>query len=355
MVEPLFLTPNLFTDLKRTPWAGERIPRVYKDEVCPEYQRSKIGEAWEFSCDPDYLSCDLKSGRTLAELIRSDPEHYLSPKQVQEKGKDPQVLVKLIHADHPLSLQVHPEDHDQNLKAHECGKPESWLVLDHKKGAGIYLGFKESYSKSFLRDALSSGDDCSSLLQFVPVAPMDYFEIFPGIPHAIGPGVTLLEPQRILAGRSGKTYRMWDWGRCYDHDGQLDRKGKPRELHLDQALQIVDPAEQWGEKLLALVRKKPRTISLRGVKVHIYPENAYYQVISIQIDSAQAIEATLNDGYALVSTVLGRYQLNGQAVLKGQPLFIPAALQHWQLQALERSHLMVIIPSGGEFQISGLT
>ena len=47
------------------------------------------------------------------------------------------------------------------------------------------------------------------------VKPGDYFEIEPGVTHAIGPGVTLLEPQRIIKGQSGKTYRLWDWGRKY--------------------------------------------------------------------------------------------------------------------------------------------
>src|SRR5207302_10841533 len=47
--------------------------------------------------------------------------------------------------------------------------------------------------------------------------------------HAIGAGNFLVEVQQ----NSDTTYRVFDWNR-------VDEQGKPRELHLDQALQCID-------------------------------------------------------------------------------------------------------------------
>ena len=75
-----------------------------------------------------------------------------------------------------------------------------------------------------MAESTSSGD-ASALLRFVPVAPGDFFTIGPGTPHAIGPGLTLVEPQQVLPGRRGLTYRYWDWNRRYDAEGRPDPQG----------------------------------------------------------------------------------------------------------------------------------
>ena len=51
---------------------------------------------------------------------------------------------------------------------------------------------------------LEKDEDLRPVLQFVAVKPGDYFEIEPGVPHAIGPGLVLLEPQRILSVKAEK-------------------------------------------------------------------------------------------------------------------------------------------------------
>ena len=67
------------------------------------------------------------------------------------------------------------------------------------------MGFNQKVNSKDLESTLNDGDRAKELLNFVEVKENDYFEIAPGVVHAIGPGVTLLEPQRILKGKSGKT------------------------------------------------------------------------------------------------------------------------------------------------------
>ena len=145
---------------------------------------SRIGEAWEFSCDPDFPSTLPGHNISLPELVQAMPEAVLSPGQAHTGVE---ILVKLLNAGDELSLQVHPADDDPNLSDVECGKPESWYILHAEEKAGIYLGFSKPVARDELRAMLLAGDDSArSVLQFVEVEPGDYFEIEPGVPHAIG-------------------------------------------------------------------------------------------------------------------------------------------------------------------------
>ena len=57
------------------------------------------------------------------------------------------ILVKLIDAKEPLSIQVHPDDEYALEKENEYGKNEMWYVLDAEPGAYIYCGFGKSVSR----------------------------------------------------------------------------------------------------------------------------------------------------------------------------------------------------------------
>ena len=50
----------------------------------------------------------------------------------------------------------------------------------------------------------------------------------------------LVEPQRVLPGWTGVTYRYWDWNRRYDATGTPTPDGTPRDLHVEHALAVTD-------------------------------------------------------------------------------------------------------------------
>jgi mannose-6-phosphate isomerase class I len=329
---PVPLDPANFTPLRRTPWGGTNIGNLVKAAVVPSARGQIIGEAWEFSCDPDFPS-RLQSPapgepETLLELIQRYPEACLSPGLARRSpgGGGCEILVKLLDAATPLSLQVHPEDFDPALEPGECGKPESWLVLNAEPGAGIYLGFSRAYKKDELAKILRSGTAGADCLHFEPVKPGDYFEIGPGVPHAIGGGVTLLEPQRVLYGRSGKTFRMWDWGRRYDADGLPDPMGKPRQLHLSESLALVDPERQHGAAYAQTLRRDANRFDLApDVKVYSYPANPYYRTYLVDMQEGGAMSLDIKDGYGALVMLTGRIVMNGVSLVGGQPAFLPHA------------------------------
>ena len=224
-------------------------------------------------------------------------------------------------------MQVHPKDGDAALKANECGKPESWLVVHAEPGSGLYIGFSKKTPADRLEKALVEGSEAKSLLQFVEVQAGDYFEIEPGVPHAIGPGVTLLEPQRILFGQSGKTYRMWDWGRRYDAQGKEDPKGQGRELHLKDALVLVDSETQVGEEFVASTRRKAELSHVGASTLSTFPKNPYYQVHQLDVIESSVHSLNIESGYGVLTILGGEFTLSGksssQVAKRGQTVLLP--------------------------------
>jgi mannose-6-phosphate isomerase len=174
-------------------------------------------------------------------------------------GQTP-LLVKLLDAAEALSVQVHPADDDPDLAADESGKPEAWIVLDAAPGAGLYLGFRPGVGRDDVAACLAAGGAVDALMNFVAVQPGDAFAIAAGTPHAIGAGVTLVEPQFVTPGRRGLTYRFWDWNRRYDAAGRPDPNGRPRELHVERSLEVTRWSGPRGDDFVAACRGAARVI-----------------------------------------------------------------------------------------------
>jgi mannose-6-phosphate isomerase len=249
---PLLLRPDNFTPALRTPWGGRRIVGQFKAGLglAPELAQQAVGEAWELSFGPELPSRTL-DGRFLRDVVAEDPVRYLGA----EAGRGASaLLVKWLDAADELSLQIHPSVDDPTLADNETGKPECWYVAACEPGAGIYLGLADGVSAASMRSALESGADVSTLLRFRAVAVGDFYLLQPGLPHAVGRGCTLVEPQYVVPGKKGLTLRYWDWNRRYDGAGQPDPNGQARELHVERALAVTDWAAASDASWLARQR-----------------------------------------------------------------------------------------------------
>lgn len=204
-----------------TPWGGERLRQFYGKDI-PD---GTTGESLEVSCIPGKESTD-PLGRTLPELIRE-----FGDKLVGKYADKPfPLLLKLIDARGPLSVQVHPDD--DYAAAHEhgkLGKSEAWLILDAPQGSELVYGLKPGTGLQELQSACEKGKAVEPLLRRVRISRGDVCYIPAGCLHAIGEGILLYEIQES----SDITYRFYDWDR-------KDAEGKGRELHLEQALAVVD-------------------------------------------------------------------------------------------------------------------
>jgi len=323
----IVLDPSNFTPLERTPWAGDQIWKQLKSHLIGVKEQQKIGESWEFSLDENFPS-KLKGGKEkLSEYLKKHGHSFLGEATFAITNGYIDVLVKIIQAERPLSLQVHPDDQYAKLLPNECGKPESWLILDALPGAGVYLGFSRSVSKSELEAKLKSHEDIRELLQFVPVKRGDYFELGPGVPHALGAGVLVFEPQIVQQGKSGKTYRLWDWGMRYDASGEPSEGGQPRPLHLNESLELIEPQRQFGMAFVESVSRKFKEHTLsNGMRVFEYPSNGAYQVFWMSAKGGKNQKLTVQNGYCVAFVVDGSVQVTYEAeasqdLLRGETIF----------------------------------
>lgn len=257
VLAPLLLAPDNFTPPARTPWGGAALRTMKRRWVG---EGPPVGEAWELSVESSFPS-RCADGELLSAHLARAPEAWLG----EEAGRGgTALLVKLLDAAAPLSVQIHPTDDTPGLRADESGKPECWYVVRREAGSGVYLGLAEGVDRAAMAEALDEGGDVSRLLTFAPVEPGDFFVIEAGTPHCIGAGVTLVEPQWVAPGRHGVTYRYWDWNRRYAPDGRLDEAGAPRALHRDEALAVTDWTLPRGEALLERVRLRTGRVDVQG-------------------------------------------------------------------------------------------
>ncbi len=253
------MDPFNFVPLKKTPWGGKKISEL-KKRYFPESSNeipNQIGESWEVSTDLNYpskISSQLEDKITLNELLKNDANRILGASIAEKYASHSPLLLKWLNADDLLSVQLHPKNGNPLLKSDECGKPESWLVIDVDQGGFVYLGFKEELSKNQIIDFLLN-DQPEKCLHCYEPKKLDYISVPPGCVHAIGRGVFVAEPQYVLPKKSGKTWRISDWRRLYDENGLKSAGGKPRELHVKESLEAIDWNLPRGKKLEAkLVR-----------------------------------------------------------------------------------------------------
>ena len=142
----------------------------------------------------------------------------------------PTLLVKYLFTSQSLSIQVHPGDEAARDSGNPCGKDEAWLILSAEPGARIGLGLKQEISPDALRAAALDGS-IEALLDWRPVRAGDVFYSPAGTIHAIGAGLRLIEVQQNV----DITYRLYDYGR-------------PRELHLDEAVAVARRERFRGEQ-----------------------------------------------------------------------------------------------------------
>jgi mannose-6-phosphate isomerase len=240
MLSPRRLRSGNFTSPERTPWGGHKILSKYKAGLSLNADPgTKIGESWEVSTEPSSPSV-LENGDRLADVIALDPVGWLGRSIAQSYGGQNPLLVKLIDPATTLSVQVHPPETHELLAPDESGKTEAWIVLEADPGATIYLGFGDGVTKETVERHLTESWSLEPLLNRVAVQPGDVFFIRPGMVHALGAGVTVLEPQRVWPGRRAVTYRLWDWNRTFDERGEVSPLGKPRSLHVRESLSVTD-------------------------------------------------------------------------------------------------------------------
>jgi len=202
-------------------WGGSRLAERYGK---PPSARP-VGESWE-CWDENAVAEGERSGETIAQLRRTLGRALTGAADPAEVFP---LLTKIIDARGALSVQVHPGDaYAQRVEHQPVGKTECWYVLEAEPGASIVLGWARNTSRAEYESLVHDGK-LDPLLRHVPARAGDVFHLPAGTLHAIGAGIVIYETQQP----SDLTYRIYD----YDRPGP---GGKPRELHVAKAADVLD-------------------------------------------------------------------------------------------------------------------
>ena len=138
-------------------------------------------------------------------------------------GRELDVMVKYLFTTERLSIQVHPDDATAQERGYPRGKDECWIVLDVDEEAELAVGTHQEVEPGEVIEAARSGQ-IVGMMDWKRPSKGDFIYNPAGTIHALGPGLTILEIQQAV----DLTYRLYDYGR-------------PRELHLEEAAEVVDP------------------------------------------------------------------------------------------------------------------
>jgi len=212
--------------IKRIRWGGSHLGTILGKPIGDATDCAESWEVADHGNDQSVVIDGPLQGKTLSQLMveqgRALLGKHAGPTQFP-------LLIKFLDAQDRLSVQVHPNDDEaRQVDPTENGKTEAWVIIAAEPGSQLYVGLKPGVDRHALEQSLTEGrvEDC---LHSFSVSTGDCVFIPSGAVHAIGEGILLAEVQQS----SDLTFRMYDWGR-------LGTDGKPRDLHIEQALECID-------------------------------------------------------------------------------------------------------------------
>ena len=168
-----------------------------------------------------------------------------------------------------------------------------WYVIEAEEGALLHIGFNKDYSKEEVAKHIQNGT-ILNIMNHIPVHKGDCYFIPSGTLHAIGKGCLICEIQE----NSNLTYRVFDYNR-------IGKDGKPRELHIEKAIKVVEPV-------------KYNANSLKG---HPLVDCSYFYVDFIKNEKYLKTD---EKSFLSLHIISGKGTIEGEVFNPGDSFFIPA-------------------------------
>lgn len=307
-MRPLRLSPNTFPRFYRggTGIADFRgIP--FTDPYTPEdWVGSTVST---FGCDGPGLS-RLDDGRLLRDAIGADPEAFLGPAHRRTLGDEPGLLVKLLDPDQRLPIHCHPDRafSKRHLEL-RYGKTEAWFVLATRAAdPTVYLGFRNPVGRQRLAAWVDrqETDGLLATVNPVTVSAGDTVLVPAGLPHAVGPGILILELQEPT-----DLSILMEWKNLNIDGSKEGHLG----LGFNRALDAVDRTPWSLDRLSELINA--------GGNGSLFPAAADPFFRADRVEAGRQLEA----GFAILVVLegQGRLQTAGGAldVSRGETILVP--------------------------------
>ena len=273
----------------------------FKDKLGYKLDDSPYGEMWSLSAHKEgetIITNGEFKGKTLSEIFLSNKELF------NVSGNEFPLMIKLLHTNDLLSVQVHPDDEFAEKYEHQLGKTECWYFLDATKDSSIVLGHNAKTIDE-MKEAINEGK-CENLLTYHSIKQNDFTLIPSKTVHALGKGLLLLEIQQS----SDITYRLYDYNR-------MGLDGKKRELHVEKGLQVIEFPQ----------KATPEISNFEGKDQAILTDNKYFKVELQKINDASTINFT-NPVFHIISVAEGTIQVEDKTLNLGESFLTTADLSN---------------------------
>ncbi|MEA2087499.1 MAG: class I mannose-6-phosphate isomerase [Candidatus Caldatribacteriota bacterium] len=293
----------------------------------------------------------IKNIDNLEVLIKHFPEDILGKGYVNKFSDSLNLLVKLLDSSIRLPLQAHPgKIFSRKYLNSDFGKAEAWYILATRKigkeNPYVLIGFKPGINKNIMRKMVEEQDikGIISFMHKIEVKPGDAIFVAPGIPHAIGEGVFMVETQEptdfsILVEKNIGTHIL-----------------KEKDCHIglgwDKALDIFDYQGYSLPEINEKYQMKKETLSSnRGGKLFRLNGGEYMkscfemllmeEVKDIKISfEGRFASIVIARGEGIISTNVGDFE-----VKEGETYVIPASIDvHRYLATKKNLDIVISLP-----------
>jgi mannose-6-phosphate isomerase len=339
MLYPLKFKPMLVEKI----WGGRKLENVLGKRLPPD---RPIGESWEIYDFPpgvvngstQWVSAAIANGplagRTLHDLMCKHRRELMGDvAPLPPHGQFP-LLIKFLDAEENLSVQVHPPAEYAARHPGTHLKTEAWYILQADPGAMLWKGLAPGVTADELRRAIADGR-VQQAIQSHPVKAGDFHYLPSGTVHALGKGILVAEVQTP----SDTTFRI------YDFDRIDPATGRPRTLHIEEALECISfdgqPPPQPRSHVASLFTTVTRLVSCPFFTIE---KVRFAEGASQQVPYDQPVVWIMLQGEAKLD--VGGL---GQSVFfsRGDTLLLPARMDQPVLTTLSDCQwLEVTLPAG---------
>lgn len=299
-------------------WGGSKLKDTYNKNTPYDI----TAESWEVSCCENGMSriCGGDhDGQTLGEAIENAAKKgidWLGSNCHKFEGFP--ILIKLIDANDSLSIQVHPNDEYARINENGSnGKTEVWYVAEAEPDAELVYGFSKNVTREEIRKAIEN-NELKPYLNFVKIKAGDVLFVRSGLVHAIGKGTFICEIQQ----NSNITYRVYDWGR-------VGSDGKPRQLHIENALDVMDFSEEKDFDF------SPKFVFQVDDVAEYSVANCEYFKVRKRVQEKESVITTDNTSFVAITFVKGEgciFSKDGHITFsQGDSFFLPALCEEYKV------------------------
>jgi mannose-6-phosphate isomerase len=240
----------------------------------------------------------------LKNLIQDDPQFWLGSEHIERFGASTDILVKYLDSAIRLHIQVHPlPEFSKRYLGSDKGKTEAWIVLQvrpDRDNGYIYLGFQHApdvtkWARIIRQQDIRAMEAC---FERIYVYPGDVFIVNGSTPHAIGPGILMIEiqePSDFVV-------------RCeFERGGYLlPRSARFMNLGLERSLEMFDYSEVHQDEVIRRWRLEPECLmeGPNGVIERIIGPSATDKFVAYRL-SAKAEFEMRNNRFSICSVIEG--------------------------------------------------